>query len=36
MDKQTFSSYGAIICVVLVIAIMIAFATPFGNFVTSD
>jgi hypothetical protein len=31
MDKNTFSKYGAIICAVIIIAIMIAFATPFGR-----
>ena len=33
MDKETFSSYGWIVITVIVIAIMIAFATPFGDFI---
>ena len=33
MDKETFSSYGWIVITVIVIAIMIAFATPFGKYV---
>lgn len=33
MDKQTFSRYGSIVAVVLVLSLMIAFATPFGSFV---
>ena len=33
MDKETFSSYGWIVITVIVIAIMIAFATPFGEFI---
>ena len=31
MDKETFSSYGWIVITVIVIAIMITFATPFGT-----
>ena len=33
MDKETFSSYGWIVITVIVIAIMITFATPFGEFI---
>ena len=33
MDKETFSSYGWVVITVIVIAIMIAFATPFGEFI---
>ena len=33
MDKETFSSYGWLVITVIVIAIMIAFATPFGEFI---
>ena len=33
MDKETFSSYGWIVITVIVITIMIAFATPFGQFI---
>ena len=33
MDKETFSSYGWIVITVIVIAIMISFATPFGKFI---
>ena len=33
MDKQTLSHYGWIVIVVLVLAVMIAFATPFGTYV---
>jgi hypothetical protein len=33
MDKQSFSSWGAIVAIVLVIAIMMAFATPFGRYI---
>ena len=35
MDKKTFSNYGWIICVVVVISIMMALATPFGGFITN-
>jgi hypothetical protein len=31
MDKETFSSYGWLVVTVIVIGLMIAFATPFGN-----
>ena len=34
MDKTTFSKWGSVICVVLVVAIMMTFSTPFGRFVT--
>ncbi len=34
MDKQTLSNYGWIVIAVLVLAVMIALATPFGLFVT--
>ena len=33
MDKQTLSNYGWIVICVLVLAVMIALATPFGTFV---
>ena len=33
MDKQTLSHYGWIVIVVLVLAVMLAFATPFGTYV---
>ena len=33
MDKQTLSNYGWIIICVLILAVMIALATPFGKFV---
>ena len=33
MDKQTLSNYGWIVICVLVIAVMVALATPFGSFV---
>lgn len=33
MDKETLSNYGWIVICVLVLAVMIALATPFGNFV---
>ena len=33
MDKETFSSYGWIVITVIVVAIMIAFATPFGQYI---
>ena len=35
MDKSTFSKWGALVVAVLVIAIMIAFASPFGHFVAN-
>ena len=35
MDKETLSNYGWIVICVLVIAIMVALATPFGNYVKS-
>ena len=35
MDKSTLSNYGWVVIAVLVIAVMIAFATPFGNFVAT-
>ena len=31
MDKETFSSYGWLVVTVIIVALMIAFATPFGN-----
>ena len=34
MDKQTLSNYGWIVICVLVLAVMIALATPFGTFVS--
>ena len=33
MDKQTLSNYGWLVIVTLILAVMIAFATPFGNYV---
>lgn len=36
MDKQSLSRFGAIVAVVLVLGIMIAFATPFGSFVVNS
>ena len=33
MDKETLSNYGWIVICVMVLAVMLAFATPFGNFV---
>lgn len=33
MDKQTLSNYGWIVICVLVLSVMIAMATPFGNYV---
>ena len=35
MDKETLSNYGWVVVCVLVLAVMIALATPFGNFVAS-
>ena len=34
MDKETLSNYGWIVICVLVLAVMIALATPFGSFVS--
>ena len=31
MDKETLSNYGWVVCVILVLAIMISLATPFGS-----
>ena len=31
MDKETFSSYGWIVITVLVLAVMLTLATPFGE-----
>ena len=31
MNKETFSRYGWIIIIVLILAVMITFAAPFGN-----
>ena len=33
MDKQTLSNYGWLVILTLVLAVMLAFATPFGNYV---
>lgn len=33
MDKETLSNYGWIVILVLILAVMIALATPFGNFI---
>ena len=35
MDKETLSNYGWIVIAVLVLAIMIALATPFGDYISS-
>ena len=35
MDKETLSNYGWIVILVLVLAVMLALATPFGNFIAS-
>lgn len=34
MDKETLSNYGWIVICVMVLAVMIALATPFGSFVS--
>jgi hypothetical protein len=31
MDKNSFSQYGTLVAVIIIIAIMLSFATPFGN-----
>ena len=33
MDKETLSNYGWIVICVLILAVMIALATPFGHFI---
>ena len=33
MDKETLSNYGWIVILVLILAVMIALATPFGSFI---
>ena len=33
MDKQTLSNYGWLVIVTLILAVMLAFATPFGTYV---
>ena len=33
MDKETLSNYGWVVICVIVLAIMIALATPFGSFI---
>lgn len=33
MDKETLSNYGWIVILILILAVMIALATPFGNFI---
>ena len=35
MDKETLSNYGWVVICVLVLAVMIALATPFGNFIAT-
>ena len=35
MDKETLSNYGWVVIVVLILAVMLALATPFGNFVAN-
>ena len=34
MDKETLSNYGWIVICVLVLAVMIALSTPYGNFIS--
>ena len=34
MDKETLSNYGWIVICVLVLAVMLALATPFGKFIS--
>ena len=36
MDKETLSNYGWIVICVLVLAVMIALATPFGDFIANS
>jgi hypothetical protein len=33
MDKETLSHYGWIVVLVLILAVMLALATPFGSFI---
>ena len=33
MDKETLSNYGWVVICVLVLVVMIALATPFGNYI---
>ena len=33
MDKETLSNYGWIVVLVLILAVLLALATPFGNFI---
>ena len=35
MDKETLSNYGWIVICVLVLAVMIALATPFGDYIST-
>lgn len=35
MDKETLSNYGWIVICVMVLAVMLAFASPFGNFIAN-
>ena len=35
MDKETLSNYGWVVIAVLILAVMIALATPFGKFISS-
>ena len=35
MDKHSSSRYGSIVCVVIIIALMISFATPFGSHINN-
>lgn len=35
MDKETLSNYGWVVICVLVLVVMIALATPFGNFIAT-
>lgn len=36
MDKETFANYGWLVVTVIVVALMIAFASPFGNHVIEE
>ena len=35
MDKETLSNYGWVVICVLVLVVMIALATPFGNYIAT-
>ena len=36
MDRKSFASWGLIVVAIIVLAIMIAFATPFGRFISNE